>query len=45
MKKHGLEKASFLKVWLKFARTRIIVTLLIIAVNAVSTFLEAVRAH
>ncbi|XP_078324316.1 ATP-binding cassette sub-family C member 5-like [Crassostrea virginica] len=41
VKKHGLEKASFLKVWLKFARTRIIVTLLVLAVNAVATFLES----
>lgn len=40
--KHGKEKASFLRVWLKFAKTRIIVTLVIIAINAVSTFLESV---
>ncbi|XP_048775785.2 ATP-binding cassette sub-family C member 5-like [Ostrea edulis] len=40
VKKHGPDKASFLRVWLNFARTRIIVTLFIIAINAVSTFLE-----
>lgn len=40
--KRGKEKASFLRVWLKFAKTRIIVTLVIIAINAVSTFLESV---
>lgn len=39
--KRGKEKASFLRVWLKFAKTRIIVTLVIIAINAVSTFLES----
>lgn len=42
MNKRGKEKASFLRVWLKFAKTRIIVTLVIIAINAVSTFLESV---
>lgn len=39
--KRGKEKASFFRVWLKFAKTRIIVTLVIIAINAVSTFLES----
>ncbi|XP_061163776.1 ATP-binding cassette sub-family C member 5-like [Saccostrea echinata] len=41
VEKRGPEKASFLRVWLKFAWTRIMVTLVIIALNAVSTFLES----
>lgn len=42
VKSKGENKASFLRCWLKFCQTRILVSLVIVAVNALSTFLVSV---
>ena len=42
LKSSGQEKASFFSVWLKFSKTRVLVTLIFVAINAMSTFLESV---
>ncbi|XP_052077881.1 ATP-binding cassette sub-family C member 5-like [Mytilus californianus] len=39
VKSKGEKKASVLRCWLKFCQTRILVSLIIVAVNALSTFL------
>ncbi|XP_069129781.1 ATP-binding cassette sub-family C member 5-like [Argopecten irradians] len=38
LKEHGKEKSSFMRTWLKFARTRLIVSFSLVIVNAVATF-------